>query len=60
MKRELGTFLLLVALCVVMSILDPRFLAPANLQNMARLIGTYGIFSVGLGIVIYTGACRAN
>jgi len=55
MKKELGTFLLLVALCVVVSILNPRFLAPANLQNMARLIGAYGIFSVGLGIVIITG-----
>lgn len=55
MKKELGTFLLLVALCVVVSILNPRFLAPANLQNMARLIGAYGIFSVGLGIVIVTG-----
>ncbi|HVQ37208.1 MAG TPA: ABC transporter permease [Pyrinomonadaceae bacterium] len=55
MKKELGTFLLLVALCVVVSILNPRFLASANLQNMARLIGAYGIFSVGLGIVIITG-----
>src|SRR6185436_10759009 len=55
MKKELGTFLLLVALCVVVSILNPRFLAAANLQNMARLIGAYGIFRVGLGIVIITG-----
>jgi ribose transport system permease protein len=37
------------------AILNPRFLAPANLQNMARLIGAYGIFSIGLGIVIITG-----
>jgi ribose transport system permease protein len=37
------------------AILNPRFLAPANLQNMARLIGAYGIFSVGLGVVIITG-----
>jgi ribose transport system permease protein len=55
MKKELGTFLLLVALCIVVAILNPRFLAPANLQNMARLIGAYGIFSIGLGIVIITG-----
>ena len=54
-KKELGTFLLLVALCVVVAILNPRFLAPANLQNMARLVGAYGIFSVGLGVVIITG-----
>lgn len=55
MKKELGTFLLLVLLCVVVAILNPRFLSPANLQNMARLIGAYGIFSIGLGIVIITG-----
>lgn len=55
MKKELGTFLLLVILCVVVSALNPRFLAGANLQNMARLIGAYGIFSIGIGIVIITG-----
>ena len=54
MKKELGTFLLLVLLCVVVAILNPRFLATANLQNMARLIGAYGIFSIGLGLVIIT------
>ena len=55
MKKELGTLVLLVALCVVVAILNPRFLSPANLQNMARLIGAYGIFSIGLGVVIITG-----
>jgi len=55
MKKELGTFLLLALLCVVVAALNPRFLAPANLQNMARLIGMYGIFSIGLGLVIITG-----
>src|SRR5881409_525847 len=55
MKKELGIFILLIALCVVVSILNPRFLAGANLQNMARLIGAYGIFSIGLGMVIITG-----
>lgn len=55
MKKELGIFILLVVLCAVVAILNPRFLAPANLQNMARLIGAYGIFSIGLGLVIITG-----
>ena len=55
MKKELGTFILLVLLCVVVSILNPQFLSPTNLQNTARLIGAYGIFSIGLGIVIITG-----
>jgi ribose transport system permease protein len=55
LKKELGIFILLVVLCAVVAILNPRFLAPANLQNMARLIGAYGIFSIGLGLVIITG-----
>src|SRR5919206_495795 len=55
MKKELGIFILLVVLCIIVSILNPRFLVPANLQNLARLIGMYGIFSIGLGIVIITG-----
>src|SRR5947207_5415746 len=55
MRKELGTFVLLVALCVVVAAINPAFLGGANLQNMARLIGMYGIFSIGLGIVIITG-----
>lgn len=55
MKKELGIFILLVVLCAVVAVLNPRFLAPANLQNMARLIGAYGVFSIGLGIIIITG-----
>lgn len=54
MKKELGIFLILVALCVVVSIMNPRFLSAANLQNTARLIGAYGIFSIGVGVVIIT------
>ena len=58
MRKELGTFVLLVILCIVLAILNPSFLSPANLQNLARLIGIYGIFSIGLGIVIITGLRR--
>ena len=55
MKKELGTFLLLVLLCVVVAVMNPNFITPTNLQNLARLIGMYGIFSIGLGLVIITG-----
>lgn len=55
MKKEIGIFSLLVILCIIVSILNPRFLAATNLQNMARLVGAYGIFSIGIGIVIITG-----
>ena len=61
MKKELGTFLLLVLLCALVPLVEKslgqesRFLSVTNLQNMARLIGMYGIFSIGLGLVIITG-----
>jgi ribose transport system permease protein len=55
MRKELGTFILLVVLCVIVAAINQRFLGAANLQNMARLIGMYGIFSLGLGVVIITG-----
>src|SRR6478609_7921297 len=54
-KKDLAIFLLLVVLCVIVTALNPRFLSPANLQNTARLIGAFGIFSLGLGLVIVTG-----
>ena len=55
MRKELGIAVLLVVLCVVVASLNPRFLSATNLQNMARLVGIYGIFSIGLGLVIITG-----
>lgn len=55
MRKELGIFILLVFLCVVTTLKNPLFLSIANLHDMAQLIGMYGIFSIGMGIVIITG-----
>lgn len=54
MKKELGIFILLVVLCAITAIINPRFLTPVNLQNTARLIGAFGLLSLGLGAVIIT------
>src|SRR4029453_18581409 len=54
-RKELPIFLLLVALCAIVAIASPQFLSVTNLQNVARLVGTYGIFSIGVGIVIIPG-----
>jgi ribose transport system permease protein len=54
-RKEFATFLLLVVLCAVVTVLNPRFVSASNLQNTARLIGAFGIFSLGLGLVIITG-----
>ena len=55
MKKDLGIFVILVVLCATVSFLNPRFLSGENLQNTTRLIGIYGIFSIGVGMVIITG-----
>jgi len=55
MKKEAGIFALLVVLCIVVAVRNPAFLSATNLQNNARLIGLYGVFSIGLGLVIITG-----
>ena len=54
-QKELGIFLLLVFLCVYTAIANPNFLKIENIQNMARLTGIYGIFSLGLAFVVITG-----
>jgi len=54
-RKELSVLVLLVVLCAVVAVASPQFLSATNIQNMARLIGTYGIFSIGVGIVIITG-----
>ncbi len=55
MKKEFGIGLLLVALCAAVTIMNPRFLSGENLRNLSQLIGMFGIFSMGMGIVIITG-----
>ena len=56
MKKELGTFVLLVLLCVVLAVLNPSFhrrRQPAKPRASDRHLRH--LFSIGLGIVIITG-----
>src|SRR6516164_806413 len=71
MKKEFGLLMLLLVLCVAVCGVDvaqqlhngvafsqlaqPRFISAENLLNEANLIGMYGIFSIGAGMVIITG-----
>jgi ribose transport system permease protein len=55
MKKEIGIFALLVVLCAVTGFENPRFFSHENLINTANLIGLFGIFSIGVGLVIITG-----
>lgn len=60
MKKELGIFVLLIVLCIIVSVINPNFLLAINLQNLARQIGAFGIFSIGLGLVIITGGIELS
>jgi ribose transport system permease protein len=53
--NDLGTLVALVLLCVVMSILSPRFLRVANFVNIFVQISIISIISVGMTFVILTG-----
>jgi ribose transport system permease protein len=55
MKKEIGISALLFVMCAVTAVMNPKFLSPVNLVNTANLIGLYGVFSLGLGLVIITG-----
>ncbi len=54
MKKEIGIFVLLVVMCAVTGFENPRFFSQTNLVNMANIIGLFGIFSLGAGLVIIT------
>ena len=54
MKKEIGILILLVVLCAVTGVMNPRFFSQANLGNTANIIGLFGIFSLGAGLVIIT------
>ena len=54
-KKELGLLLLLVVVGGITAVLNPRFLSGVNLLDMANLVGLFGIFSIGEGLVIITG-----
>jgi ribose transport system permease protein len=71
MKKELGLFGFLIVVCLIVvgiqvarqlqtgrslsQLKTPQLLTADNLSNTANIIGLYGVFSIGLGIVIITG-----
>lgn len=54
-RKELGILILLVVICAVVATLQHSFLSVTNVQDVGRLVGLFGIFSIGAGIVIVTG-----
>src|ERR1700687_2191583 len=55
LKKDLGLLVLILVVGAVVALINPRFLSPVNMANTANLIGLFGIFSLGEGLVIITG-----
>src|ERR1043165_5868363 len=55
MRKELGMFCALVALCLVIGISNSDFFGGTNLTNTSRQVAMLGIFAIGVGFVIITG-----
>jgi ribose transport system permease protein len=55
LRKDLGLLILILVVGAVVALINPRFLSPVNLANTANLIGLFGIFSLGEGLVIITG-----
>src|ERR1700678_2927393 len=55
MKKELGITGLLIVLLAVSAVFVPKFASADNMRNLAQEVGIYGVFSIGMGIVIITG-----
>ena len=53
--KELGIFIIIVVLVAFSFWRNPNVLKLENLQNTGRLIGIYGIMSIGMAFVIITG-----
>jgi ribose transport system permease protein len=53
-RKEIGIFVLLLLLCIYVAHENHSFFGADNVQDLARLVGIYGIFGIGAGIVIIT------
>jgi ribose transport system permease protein len=54
-RRQLGTILGLVGLCVLLTILTPHFLTISNLLNVTQQTTINAIIAVGMTFVILSG-----
>ncbi len=54
-KKELGLLALIIVIGGITAILNPLFLSAVNIKDMANLVGLFGLYSIGEGLVIITG-----
>lgn len=55
MHKIMGILLLLVFICAASTLLSDRFALPYNMLNILRHSAFYGIFGIGVSLVIITG-----
>lgn len=60
LKKDIGLLILIIVVSATVAFINPRFLLPINLSNTMNLIGLYGIFSIGVGLVIITGGIELS
>ncbi|MGV8953082.1 MAG: ABC transporter permease [Cypionkella sp.] len=59
-KKDIGLLILIIVVGAVVTLINPRFLLPANLANTANLVGLFGILSMAQAIVIITGGIELS
>ena len=55
MKKNLGLLLLLIAACLVTYMINDRFFAPVNIENLLRRTALFSLISIGAAFVITSG-----
>ena len=53
--KNVGIFVLLVAIVVIATLINGTFVDPANLKTLVRDTSLYGLISIGVALVIMTG-----
>ena len=55
MKKNLGLLILLLVACLGTYLLNDRFLAPVNVENLLRRTALFGLLSIAVSFVITSG-----
>jgi ribose/xylose/arabinose/galactoside ABC-type transport system permease subunit len=50
--KKTGIFWVFIALCIILGIISPKFIAPGNLLNLIKQVSINGILAIGMTLVI--------
>jgi ribose/xylose/arabinose/galactoside ABC-type transport system permease subunit len=54
-RKEFGILFIILALVIIITIINPAFLKPANLFDMIRSNAVYGVMAFGMLLILITG-----